>query len=181
MFDLHTDWTRFQHEGVNFAFALAVDDTQEKPWTREDGHGPVRELDNTRDKRPGERLLGRAGLNGWGWAYDWAEAVKIARRDRWGANGEGVEALKAKGLTAKAVAALAVGEDFERLDNFMRERWCYVGVVVAFCDDDGAPMIGRDDETESLWAIESDCEDYHAEVARELADNLLANLTAKAS
>ena len=69
-------------------------------------------------------------------------------------------------MSARAYAAGAAMSDFERLRGWCAGQWEWVGVVVARVNEDGADFDG---ETQSVWGIESDSPDYHAETARELA------------
>ena len=83
-----------------------------------------------------------------------------ARKEGWGVE------KPPPGLTKRAIAALAVEQDFERMRRWCNGEWWYVGVVV---------MLDEYDSTEqrSVWGIESDCEDYIKEVRNELAEELL--------
>lgn len=58
------------------------DDDSSAPWERDDGHGPVSDWRPDHSKRPGEREL--AHDHGSSRFYDFAEAVKLAKRDGWG-------------------------------------------------------------------------------------------------
>lgn len=132
------------------------DDVSDAPWEREDGHGPVTEWTTTA-KAPGQRVLccdGKSRL-----LYDFAEAVRIARKDRWDAPpyGEGTRGQR---------AARAAEADFQRLRDWCNGQWHYVGVVISVTSD-GEEI---DTNAASLWGIESDCREYLLEIARELAD-----------
>lgn len=211
------DGDTFTHNGNRFRVSFPFDDTQDAPWEREDGHGPVTEAPRRANrygyisKAPGQRFLGEH------WLYDFAEACRIARRDGWGvpayklhtergANGfvrvtghwfegrrlldfrskwhddindaisEAYAAHRATFPSAKAYAARAAEADFKRLDDWCNDRWCYVGCVVTLLDDDGDAT----DFTASLWGVESDGGEYLAEVARELADEIVSEIKAAA-
>jgi hypothetical protein len=134
--------------GLKFRVHIEQDDTNDAPWEREDGHGPVRCVRKRAEgKRPGERILHENYPDIW--LYDWQEASKIAKRDGWGGNDP-------------------VQADFDRLLRWLRSDWCYVGVCVEIIDADGDALTEKYDH--ALWGIESDCEDYIGEVARELAE-----------
>lgn len=75
---------------------------------------------------------------------------------------------KATFPSAKAYAAAAAMADYNRLRDWCNDKWCYVGVIVETLDDEGEPT----GETASLGGVESDCDEYLAEVARELASEL---------
>lgn len=169
------------YKGLTFRCELIDDDAASPPWEREDGHGPVSEWrahgDDSRGarKRPGERELCDDGRSfGKTRFYDMREAMQIAKRDGWGVD----DATRAKLAAAKhcepealsknEIVAAAVEQDFQRLRAWCHDSWRYVGVIVTLLDTEGEPT----DERESLWGIESDCEDYLAETARELADEI---------
>src|SRR3954454_23579890 len=57
-----------------------------KPWVEHDGHGPVSEWRPKDSQRPGERVLCQDHDSCM--FYDFAEAVKIAKRDGWGTKGD---------------------------------------------------------------------------------------------
>lgn len=154
--------------GLTFSVNTETDFDAGAPWDREDGHGPVREV-RTDSKRPGERIL-HSGRH-YDHAYDFAEAMRIAKRDGWGLAPEAMADLTAnlgREPTAGEVTAAAVEFDYRRLRDWCHDRWGYVGVVVTLQDTDG------DDtrESESLWGIESDAHDYLEEIAQELAETL---------
>ena len=72
--------------------------------------------------------------------------------------------------SARAYAAGAAMSDFERLRAWCNDEWHYLGVIVA-------PVCACCDQvikgtTESLWGIESDSEEYHWDVAQELAGQI---------
>lgn len=170
------DGDEFEYNGNRFHLALPFDDVQDAPWEREDRHGPVTEAPRRANqhgytsKAPGQRYLGEH------WLYDFAEAVRIAKRDGWRAPGD--EAHIA-GDSAKAgwLAHRAAEADFKRLSDWCNGRWRYVACVVTLLDDDGDPT----DEAASLWGIESDAGDYLEEVARIAFDEVTTNLKAATS
>lgn len=155
------DWQEFTHEGRAFRARLEVDQDMVAPWDNECGHGDVSEW-TTRSKAPGELVLAESGrLKRY---YDFAGAVAIAKRDGWNAAPYYPPGEETKGQRAHK-AAMA---DFKRLRDWCRDEWHYVGVVVEPLDDEGEPT----GEAASLWGIESDCNEYQAEVAIELAQEL---------
>lgn len=139
--------------GITLTASLQSDYGHGAPWEYEEGHGPVSEW-TSRPKRPGELVLNED--RGFRRFYDFQEAVKIARREGWGA-GPGTESLPA-GERAH-IAAMA---DYERLLAWCKDEWTYVGVVVT------ASRGGIELAKASLWGIESDAESYILEVANEL-------------
>lgn len=82
----------------------------------------------------------------------------------------------AKPLTRGEIAVEAVRLDFERLRGWCDDDWRYIGVIVTPIPWGKDPKDVEIDYSYALWRIESDAEDYHGEVARELADQ--ANDTA---
>ena len=145
-----------------FKVAMPYDDYPQEPWSEEDGHGPVTDW-TTRAKRPSEMVLIKD--NHHRRYYDFAAAVKLARKDGWDTEpyNQGTKGER---------AARAAYADYNRLRRFCAGDWGYIGVVVALLDDNG----DETDETESLWGVESDCGDYMEEVAHELAREILARV-----
>ena len=127
--------------GCTLNVRTEYDDTMGQPWEEHDGHGPVSEL-TTRDKRAGERVLctDRSSKR----YYDFAEAMRIARRDGWGLTKEKLAALE-RGMGRKAtkgeIFAAAVESDFEHLRSWCADEWHWIGVIVTLEDaDSGLPI-----------------------------------------
>lgn len=171
------DGETFERGGRTFKVTFPYDDSGEAPWERAEGHGPVSDW-TRRNKVPGERVLSRdRGLKRF---YDYAEAIKIAKRDGWGLGEQELNALHSKlgkEPTRKQIAACAVEKDYEYLRRWCDNQWWYVGVVVELLDADG----NGTGETESVWGIESDAYAYLAETANELADQINARLDTEAA
>lgn len=175
------DGEEFEHNGNRFRVAFPPDDAMGAPWKEHDGHGPVSDWRHGSrwghcyaSKKPGERPLHTDG--GSTCFYDFAEAVRIAKRDGWMSNAD-VLALSdpnRQKLTRSQLAARAAEEDFQRLKAWCDDKWSWTGVVVTLLDDDGDAT----DETASLWGIESDAGGYLEEVARELADEIVSRIRA---
>lgn len=154
--------------GLTFAVTHEPDTAHGAPWSEEDGHGPVTDW-TSRDKQPGERVL--CEDRGSRRYYDFAEAMKIAKRDGWGIAPERVAAWTesaGRAPTAAQIAEAAVNYDFARLRDWCADRWYYVGVCVELLNVDDEPT----GETRSLWGIESDAGEYLDETAHELADEI---------
>lgn len=151
--------TRTLSNGIELIANLERDEHHDAPWDSECGHGPVSNW-TTRAKQPGERVLvgDRRGAKRY---YDFAEAVRIAKRDGWDAPpyGEGTKGQR---------AARAAEADFKRLRDWCNDEWEYVGVVVTV-EEDGEEI---ESHAASLWGVESDCRDYLREVANELFDEV---------
>ena len=162
-------------------FALVTterDETADAPWEMADGHGPVSEW-TTRDKAPGERVI--ASDRSSKLDYDFAEAMRIAKRDGWGISAQARAALTAgrgRTPTAGEVCTIAVEHDFQFLKGWCDDRWEYIGVIVKLYTADDANA-GDD----SLWGIES-CENpgfgfYWKETAADMVNALVAEYTRK--
>ena len=158
----------FTLEGHEFTATLHYDQDMGPPWKEHDGHGEVSEW-MSRDKRAGELVL--SSDRGSKRFYDFAGAVALARKDGWGLTPDDKAKLATElGREPKAgdIAHAAAMVDFQRLQDWCEDRWHWCGIVVT--DETG--------ETASLWGIESDSPDYHQEVARELASELLDTIKA---
>lgn len=133
------------------------------PWQRDDGHGPVSEW-TTRDKKAGERILNSDRDSKR--YYDFAEAVKIAKRDGWGI-------VNSEGMTAGQIAEAAAQHDYEVLRAWCNDEWCYVGISVTVFKN------GIELGDASLWGVEMNYPGsnnaYLAEVANELLPEALQN------
>lgn len=181
-----------EHDGFALSLSIEHDDTARQPWRDEDGHGPVTDWER-RDKRPGELVLCHDHDSYL--FYDFAEACRIALRDGWGflpwdlkteeidgdwramagpfvsgvhsdinaAIREVYAAHRATFPSARAYAAGAARADFDRLKAFCDDEWTYIGVVVT-ASRNGVEL-GRD----SLWGIESDCEEFILDCASDVA------------
>lgn len=159
----------FEFQGVTLDCDWSDDPDCGPPWENSDGHGPVRRVTNGwghLDKRAGERVLNPDARRGnYVWLYDWQAALKIARRDGWGAPDERKE-------TPGQRAARAVAQDFEFLAGWLRGTWQYIGVTVTH------PASGAQ---ASLWGVESNAGEYLTEVRNELAGEVLASEAFKLS
>jgi hypothetical protein len=161
------DWQNFTHEGRNYRARLDVDQHNGAKWENEDGHGEVSDW-TTRDKAPGEMVL--AEDRRFKRYYDFAGAVAKAKAEGWNAAPYYPPGEETKGQRAHKAAV----SDFNRLRDWCNDNWCYVGVIVEALDDEGEPT----GENASLWGIESDCDEYQAEVAFELAAELAPAIAA---
>lgn len=137
--------------GIKFAIDIEHDADMGEPWKEHDGHGEVSEW-TTRDKRPGERVL--CADRGSKRYYDFAGAVKTAKRDGWGP-GKPHEAAEA---------------DYRRMKAWCDDEWHWCGIVVTMLDDDGERV---PEHQGSLWGIESDWYEGLEEEARAIAGELM--------
>jgi hypothetical protein len=154
----------FTHDGATFRLTLIPDEFAGTPWDNEDGHGPV--SDWTRNaKGSGELIL--CEDRGQRRLYDFAEAVKIAKRDGWNAAPYPPAGAETPGQQA-ARAAMA---DYDRLRRYCAGDWYYVCVKVELLDDYGDAIDGYE---ESVWGVESDCDDHIKTVGQALAEEILS-------
>ena len=156
--------------GREYAWSIEVDESYGNPWQEHDGHGPVSDWVSPGyhgiTKRPGERILYR-DRHGAALLYDFAEALKIARRDGWGPrpdmshHGYDRNAL----LTPRQRAHKAVMEDMNRLRRFCEGDWFFGVISVApVCTECGEP---KWDEAQYIGGVDSDDEGYAESIARE--------------
>lgn len=158
-------------DGKEFTFRVEEEpDTDSgEPWEESEGHGPVSDW-LTRPKKAGERIL--SSDRGSHRFYDFAEAVKIAKRDCWGVGQERQAELEkslGRPATKAEIATAAVELNFAYLKGWCDDEWRYVGVVVTLLDPDG-----EDSEmSASLWGVETYTEGYTQEVANDLVSELM--------
>lgn len=152
------DWTDYVDAGDGYTVRVRVqyDECLREPWTEEDGHGSVSEWER-RDKRPGELTLSED--HGSKLFYDFAEAVKIARRDGW-------DSPPYKTGTPGERAHRAAMADFEHLRAWCRNEWHYI-VVGVEVSRNGAVV-----DMDSCGGIE-DYGDYWREHAADVANGTI--------
>lgn len=150
-----------QVSGFVFKVTVEFDSDSGCPWEREDGHGVISDW-LYRDKRAGERVLREE--RGASMFYDVAASMAKAKAEGWDA--------APYGGTRGEKAVRAVEADFQRMRDWLDNRWSYVGVIVERLDDEGVP----DGDLLSLWGIESDALEYIRSTAHELAEELAAPL-----
>lgn len=151
--------------GQSFMVEWFADEHMGPPWEEHDGHGPVSDW-TTRDKRPGELVL-NGDRHGWRRFYDFAEAVRIARRDGW-------NCAPYTHASKGAQAAAAARADFEYLRRWCDDQWHWCGIRVTLLDEEGIPSGISSD----LWGLESEPSDYHDTVIDELASECLRQMQA---
>ena len=144
-----------------YTFSVEIEDDSDNgpPWEKGDGHGPVSDWRRQNymghyPKRPGEIKLCSDRHSAR--FYDFAAAMKTAKKEQWGSEGDEV-------LSRGEKARKAVMADFDRLRQWCEGQWYYIGGIVTR-EDTG--------EKQSLWGIESDG-DYWRECAEELARELM--------
>lgn len=163
------DTIRCTVDGFDVVATVKHDDTMRAPWKEHDGHGPVSEW-TQRDKAPGERVLSEDRRSKR--FYDFAEAVKIAKRDGWG-----VEGGKRDGETDGQYAARAAEHDFKVLRAWCNDEWHWSGVVVT------VSRAGVELGAASVWGVERNYpgsdNSYLTETANELLSEAIASARAK--
>lgn len=152
------DTFTIEHAGREFTVSLYHDSDHGAPWEDDCGCGPVSDW-TRREKAPGEMVLCTGSISRR--YYDFAAATRIAKRDGWGLSDKDMAELSkrlGRNPTRKQVIRESVLQNFDRLRRWCNDDWHYCGVEVS-CEG----------ETDSLWGVESDCEDYIRQVAHELA------------
>jgi hypothetical protein len=114
----------------------------EPPWEDCDGHGVVSDWESI-DREDHRWMLccDRSSAR----YYDQKAALKIAKRDGWG----------------PCAPEEAVKHNFEYLEAWCNDQWCYVCLTVTLFDKDGEEF-----EEESVGGYESFAEDYMCSEAR---------------
>lgn len=131
------------------------------PWKECDGHGVVSEW-TTRSKKAGERVLCCEGRKKR--YYDFAESIRLAKRDGWGVSNT------PEGATKGQIAALAVESDFEYLRQWCEDLWSYIGIQITVTNEEGEQV-----DADSLWGVET-YKDYHLDQACEMLNALVDQL-----
>ena len=155
-------------DGWYVEFRSEYDQFSEAPWEDSCCHGPVTDWVR-RDKHAGERVLCSDSYSKR--YYDFAEAMKIAKRDGWGLNPDEMAKLTIKlghAPTKGQIIEAAVEHDFQYLKDWCDDKWHYIGVVVTLYNEDD-----EEQDERSLWRVE-DHGDYYQTIASELADELIA-------
>lgn len=151
----------FEYRGHTFKVEITPDEYVCSPWKEFGGTGPVSEW-TRREKRAGEWIL--CEDRGSKQYYDFAEAMKKAKREGWDTPPYGVG-------TAGERAVRAVTADFERLRRWCNDQWIYAVLHVTLLDefgdeteyDDCLGWVEYDYSSNGSWMI----------TAREIADEVL--------
>lgn len=151
-----------ERDGFTLTATIHEDQNAGFPWENSDGHGSVSDWRTMDSKRPGELVLDQS--HRLARFYDFAEAVKIAKRDGWGAPGDA-------GMKPAQKAAHAARCDFEFLRGWCREDWRYVGVAVTV-ERAGVTLTGEFDH--AVWGVEDGAVDHLGELADECAVGAVA-------
>lgn len=162
------DGDTFERNGRTFKIQIEADTDACAPWENSDGHGVVSEWE-TRGKKPSERVLNSdRSLKRY---YDFAESVRIAKRDGWGLGNDALAKLESRlgrKATQNEIVAESVERDFEFLRGWCNDEWHYVGVIVTLLDDEDEET----SESDAIWGIEDSADEYIAETAQGMADEI---------
>jgi hypothetical protein len=155
----------FEYQGLTFYVDVINDDWTGTPWEHSDGHGPVSEW-TRRDKKPGEwTLCEERGSKRY---YNFSEAMRIAKKDKWDAPPYGIGSKGERALRA-------VKADFKYLRNWCNNNWIYAilhVVLLSEVDEWGDAEIEYE---EYLGGVEYDYSEngYWLETAQEMASEIL--------
>jgi hypothetical protein len=155
-------------DGLTLRIRFERDGDMGPPWEEHDGHGSVSEW-TTRDKRAGERVL-HSDRDSKRY-YDFADAIRIAKRDGWGLGDAQKAALAARlgrQPTAKQIRAEAVERDFEYLRAWCADEWQWTCIIVELLD-----ASGREIACDSLGGVDGAGE-YACGEAASMANALIA-------
>lgn len=179
------DGDEFTHKGYTFKLTIDRDDYMGEPWKESDGHGTVsdwrRDVDSMPSKAPGERVLVRDRSSAR--YYDFAAAVKTARKDGWGCKHSytynvGRYVFVSGHATAGELAQCAAECDYDRMRRWCTDDWWWVTARVDLMDVEESvrTLTSPSGEYDTLSGIESDAGAYFDDVARELADQIVARI-----
>lgn len=186
---------------------VVYDEDAGTPWDNEDGHGPVSKWTN-RPKRPGELVL-QSDRGGYRY-YDYAEAVKIAKRDGWGwLPGKLIIERDGEGMGGRATCGDFTAYDAENFNNAISEVYRLhkatmsprqyaakaalrdYNILKAWCNDEwfycGIVLSVLDngheisDHAASVWGIECNYPDSDNNYLAEVAEELLPEALAVAA
>jgi len=165
--------------GYRITVSTHYDDYMGPPWKEHDGHGPVSDWQTYNptcgisSKAPGERVLHSYGSSAR--FYNFAEAVKIAKRDGWWISDDAKSRLADRlkkpvnSLTKGEIVTEAVNRDFTYLQDWCNDKWRWLGYTTKIIAPDGATHEG-----DSCWGFDN--EDYMISVAWSNAESFVADL-----
>lgn len=156
--------TAFNYEGMTFHVEI-MDDDCGPPWDDWDFHYPVSDW-TQRDKKAGEWVL--CEDRGSKRYYDFAEAMKMAKKDGWGAEPYGVG-------TKGEQALRAVKADFEYLRRWCNYTWKYVTLHVILLGEEDEYGYADVEYEDYLCGVEYDYSSngYWLEEAKEVASGIM--------
>jgi len=154
-----------EHNGQTVLIEYFHDSDTGAPWENCDGHGNVTRVMSyygNIEKKPGQVVLHKGDRNCYSYLYDFADAMKTAKRDGWNA-----EPYNPEGDTPAKRALRAVNADMEYLRRWCADQWSYVGIVCTLLDSEGE----KTDVSDSCWGFET-FKDYHETEGRRMAQEL---------
>jgi hypothetical protein len=164
----------FEREGVTFLARIHAYNDHGAPWEECDGHCAVERVSTPYygriKKKPSQVILHEGSRNEWSYLVDFAESVRIAKRDGWNTAPHNLRETKGQ----RAVRAVLA--DLEFLRGWCADHWQYVGITVQLCDDEGG---NETDYSHALWGCESIGDYVRDEVAHKLADEIISEMRAE--
>ena len=166
--DGYHDYT-ILHQGRLIKVEFWYDSSMGPPWQEHDGNGPVRDTRRKSPKGSGERLLSD------NFAYDWQEAIKIAKREGWGLDIKDFTSLMCslrRVPTKGQVAECAVERDYRLLRGWLNDEWHWAGVTVEDVETGVSDHCGGFESTDDYmreYAIEM-CEGIYVETVERLLE-----------
>ncbi len=156
----HGEFTLPLPRGYSAEIKIERDEDMGPPWEEHDGHGPVSDW-VSRDKHAGEWLLcsDRSSRR----YYDAAGANAQAKAEGWGIGPEELAKLAAKlkrTPTKGEIRAAAVVSDFERMQGWCDDSWCWMYYCVTVYD-----KAGREISSDSCGGYDGDGEYFRGEIA----------------
>lgn len=143
-----------EYQGLKFRVQFPEDCDADAPWENGDGYGVISEK-TSRNKRPGERVIGQSDY-GARHLYDWQASMQKARAEGWDAEPYGSG-------TPGERAARAVQADYDFHNAWLNDEWRFVGCIVTLCEDEGTE--------DACWGFET-YKDYHMEAAWEMIEHM---------
>lgn len=131
-----------EQHGKSYLVEYLYDYSSEAPWIKDDWHGDVDLRKNAKNKRPGERVLLDGRNCRYSYFYDFQSACKKARKE-WG-------------CATRKEAAEAAEKDFKYLQDWLNNKWFYIGIVVTKGEEVDGEFIKDETLFDSLWGIDSE-------------------------
>ena len=145
------DTKTIKKDGYTIRISIHHDDNMGAPWEEHDGHGIASDW-TSRDKRAGEIILCQDGSSKR--YYDFADTMKIAKRDGWGLCPEKIAKIKkqtGKKPTKGELVHAAVMADFEYLRAWCNDEWHWLGYTTEIETPDGETIDG-----DSCWGYDDE-------------------------
>lgn len=168
----------FVHRGITFTARTTRDQDHGAPWEESDNHGIVTDWISQSEQYDFPDLyqdrtkfypLGDPERDGSRRFYDMQASIRKALKDHWGLSPAALQDLQNEWeagtvLTPEVQTHRAVVLDRDFLNSWCNDEWEYIGVIVML---PGTNLQG------SLWGIESNAGAYLADVAHNLAEELI--------